>query len=67
MTTDVRARTLCRAAEIVGGRAPLGKYLKVSAICLAAWMGGFDTPPVDVFLKAVDIVVDDSITELLKR
>lgn len=67
MTTEVRARTLCRAAEIVGGRTALGKYLKVSAICLAAWMGGFDTPPVDVFLKAVDIVVDDSITEFLKR
>jgi len=56
----VRVRTLCRAAEIVGGPAQLRKYLNVSALCLAAWMTGYDTAPTYVFLKAVDLVMEDS-------
>jgi hypothetical protein len=55
----VRVRTLCRAAEIVGGPAQLRKYLNVSALCLAAWMTGYDTAPTYVFLKAVDLVMED--------
>ena len=60
MDTVVRTRTLRRAAEILGGRAELRKYLNVSAICLAAWMTGLDTAPTDVFLKAVDIVMENA-------
>lgn len=55
----MRVRTLCRAAEIVGGPAQLRKYLNVSALCLAAWMTGYDTAPTYVFLKAVDLVMED--------
>jgi hypothetical protein len=58
--TAVRTRTLRRAAEIVGGRAELRKCLNVSAICLAAWMTGLDTAPTDVFLKAVDIIMENA-------
>lgn len=60
MDTAVRTRTLRRAAEILGGRAELRKYLNVSAICLAAWMSGLDTAPTDVFLKAVDIIMENA-------
>jgi hypothetical protein len=58
--TVVRTRTLRRAAEILGGRAELRKYLNVSAICLAAWMTGLNTAPTDVSLKAVDIVMENA-------
>jgi hypothetical protein len=56
----VRVRTLRRAADIVGGPAQLRKYLKVSAFCLAAWMSGADIAPTYVFLKAVDLVMDEA-------
>ena len=55
----MRVRTLRRAAEILGGPAQLRKYLNVSALCLAAWMTGHDTAPTYVFLKAVDLVLED--------
>jgi hypothetical protein len=56
---SVRVHTLRRAADIVGGQAQLRKYLNVSALCLAAWMSGADTAPTYVFLKAVDLVMED--------
>ena len=55
----MRVRTLRRAAQILGGPAQLRKYLNVSALCLAAWMTGVDTAPTYVFLKAVDVVMEE--------
>ena len=55
----MRVRTLRRAAQILGGPAQLRKYLNVSALCLAAWMTGADTAPTYVFLKAVDVVMEE--------
>lgn len=52
-------QTLRRAAEIVGGPAQLRLYLNVSALCLAAWMTGVDNMPTQVFLKAVDLVMEE--------
>jgi hypothetical protein len=60
-------RTLRRAAEILGGHPQLRKYLNVSAICLAAWMTGVDPAPTDVFLRAVDLVVDADVLSELRR
>ena len=57
----MRVRTLRRAAQILGGPAQLRKYLNVSALCLAAWMTGVDTAPTYVFLKAVDLVMEEVI------
>jgi len=59
MDIGVRVQTLRRAAEIVGGPAQLRLYLNVSAICLAAWMTGVDNMPTQVFLKAVDLVMEE--------
>ena len=56
----MRVQTLRRAAEIVGGPAQLRLYLNVSAICLAAWMTGIDNMPTQVFLKAVDLVMEEA-------
>jgi hypothetical protein len=60
---SVRVRTLRRAADIIGGQAPLRRYLNVSALCLAAWMSGADIAPTYVFLKAVDLVMEDMTRE----
>lgn len=64
MDVIVSVRTLQRAEEILGGRSELRKYLNVSAICLAAWMAGLDSAPTDIFLKAVDVVMDSSADRL---
>ena len=61
---SVRVSTLRRACEILGGRAQLRKYLKVSAFSLGVWMAGTEAPPTDVFLKAVDVVVEHEVDDL---
>jgi hypothetical protein len=54
---DVYTRTLIRAADIVGGELELALRLKVTPSHLHLWIRGMSTPPLDVFLSAVDIVV----------
>lgn len=54
---SVHARTLKRAAEILGGADQLADYLNVRPSVVALWMNGAVTPPDDVFLKAVDVVL----------
>lgn len=53
-------RTLQKAAEYVGGQRALARYLKVPLPDLYAWMRpGAGMPPLAVFLKAVDLVLND--------
>ncbi len=53
----VYARTLRRAAEIVGGVQQLGAQLGVRSEDLVYWMQGTKQVPQEIFLRAVDIVV----------
>ena len=53
----VYARTLHRACEVLGGAEALSRHLDVSIPTLTRWIGGVDDPPLDVFLKAVDVVL----------
>ena len=53
----VYARTLHRACEVLGGLDALSRHLNVPGPTLARWIGGLEQPPLDVFLKAVDIVL----------
>ncbi len=55
------AATLSRAARIIGGESRLSFVLGVPAATLQRWLDGLDRPPVDAFLKAVDIVFEDSL------
>jgi hypothetical protein len=54
----VYVKTLSRAAQIIGGEAELARQLNVTPSHLHLWILGVGRPPLDVFLKAVDIVVD---------
>jgi DNA-binding transcriptional regulator YdaS (Cro superfamily) len=54
---DVYARTLRRAAEIVGGEEQLAAQLNVPPNWLSLWCRGLGAPTSDAFLAAVDIVV----------
>jgi len=53
----VYSRTLHRACEVLGSLDALSRQLNVPAPTLARWIGGLEQPPLDVFLKAVDIVL----------
>jgi hypothetical protein len=57
---DVHVRTLKRAVEIVGGEQELALRLKVTPSHLALWLQGIETPPGDIFLQAVDLVMEES-------
>jgi hypothetical protein len=53
----VYARTLHRACHVLGSLDALSRHLNVPAPTLARWIGGAETPPLDVFLAAVDVVL----------
>jgi DNA-binding response OmpR family regulator len=52
------ARVFIKAAELIGGRAELCKYLDLRARDLVTWINRDAEPPVGVFLRAVDILID---------
>ena len=53
-------RILHKAAELVGGQRALARYLKVPLPDLYTWIRpGAEPPPTVVFLKAVDLVLND--------
>ena len=54
----VYMRTLARAADILGGEGPLAQYLSVVPSHLALWLSGTESPPTEIFLRAVDVVCD---------
>ena len=54
------ARTLQSAAGILGGERALARYLRVPLPEIFVWMRpGAEPPPLDVFLKAVDLILND--------
>lgn len=60
----VYARTLRRAAEVVGGVRELGSQLKVPTEELMGWMDGTKRVPQEIFLRAVDIVTAHDVDEI---
>lgn len=65
--SDVRFRALHRAREILGGTQQLRRYLRVSAFALAAWLAGSEQPPLDIFLKVIDVIVLQEIEDLRRN
>lgn len=57
---SVYTRILRRAAHHLGGQRPLARYLQVPLPDLYIWLRpGAEPPPTAVFLKAVDLVLND--------
>ncbi len=52
----LQARALRRAADILGGKDKLRATLRVPMASLEQWLAGKALPPMDVFLRAVDII-----------
>lgn len=60
MDTKVMSRTLQKAAELVGGQKALARRLRVPLAELQKWLAGDGRPPMATFLKAVDLVLDET-------
>jgi len=60
MPTSVYSRTLQKAADSAGGQKKLARLLRVPLAELEKWIADKDEPPMAVFLKAVDLVLDDT-------
>ena len=56
----VQARALRRAADMLGGKNELRAALRVPMTSLDQWLEGTVQPPMDVFLRAVDIISSPS-------
>lgn len=62
--SKVMSRTLHKAAELVGGHKNLARRLRVPQAELQKWIGGEGRPPMATFLKAVDIVLEETAPDL---
>ena len=60
MIASVYSRAVLRAAELLGGRDKLGKVLRVPKDELDKWISGAAKPPREVFLRVVDIILDET-------
>ena len=60
MAASIYSRTLQKAVELIGGRAKLCRHLHVPAADLQSWIEDKSIPPIGVFLKVVDLVLDET-------
>jgi len=60
MIASVQSRTLRKAAELVGGAAKLARRLRVPTSDLIEWMNEKRETPAWVFLRAVDVLLDET-------
>lgn len=56
----VMSKTLQKAAELVGSQKNLARRLRVPLAELQKWIQGEGKPPMGTFLKAVDIVLEET-------
>ena len=57
---SIYSRALLKAAELVGGRAELARMLQVPAPDIDRWIADESKAPREVFLRVVDIILDET-------
>ena len=60
MASSVYSRTLQKAAELIGSRQKLARHLRVPLAELEKWIAGASVPPTGTFLRAVDLVIEET-------
>jgi hypothetical protein len=60
MASSVYSRTLQKAAEVIGGQAKLCRHLRVPAAELQKWIDDKAAPPIGIFLRAVDLIIEET-------
>ena len=57
---SVYSRALAKAAELLGGRAELARMLQLPIADIERWLADDGKPPREVFLRIVDIILDQT-------
>lgn len=60
MISSVYSRTFHKAAQLAGGQKKLARHLRVPLAELEKWIAGTAAPPMASFLKAVDLVLEET-------
>jgi hypothetical protein len=60
VASSVYSRTLQKAAELIGGRKNVCRHLRVPAAELDKWIDDKAVPPIGVFLRVVDFIIDET-------
>jgi len=60
MISSVYSRTFQKAAQLAGGQKKLARHLRVPLAELEKWIAGTAAPPMASFLKAVDLVLEET-------
>ena len=60
MVDPVYSKTFSKAAELLGGEKALARELRVPLADLHKWIAGSAKPPLSVFLKVIDLVLDET-------
>jgi DNA-binding transcriptional regulator YdaS (Cro superfamily) len=60
VAVSVQSRALRKAAELVGGNSRLARILGVKPVELEKWLAADDAIPRDVFLRIVDLILDET-------
>jgi hypothetical protein len=64
MGHDVKRRVMLKALEVVGDRERLAKKLGTRKLHLDSWLAGFTEPPDELFLRAADIILDNTVADV---
>jgi len=56
---EVYRRALARAREAIGGEVQLARHLRVPGSAIIAWLSGEQPIPDVIFLRVVDLLVQD--------
>jgi hypothetical protein len=57
---SVYSRALAKAVELLGGRPELSRILQVPLSDIERWLADDGKPPREVFLRIVDIILDET-------
>ena len=60
MAPSVYSRAVRKAAELVGGREKLSRTLQVPLAEIEKWLADQAKPPREIFLRVVDLIIDDN-------
>jgi hypothetical protein len=60
VAASVYSRALQKAAQLLGGRDRLSKILQVPRADIDAWIADNAKPPREIFLRIVDLILDES-------
>ena len=61
------ARALSQAERTLGGRERLAAALNVPPEKIAAWLSGDELPPLEAFLRSLDVIADGPYSEGRRR